>query len=102
MDVQPKRFADFAGDDAACMDGEKIKLKDIVDKEIVVVGYKIKKSLYQKSNTEHCLMLQFKMHNKKFILFTGSSILSEQIEKYKDHLPFIATIRRVDKYYTFS
>jgi hypothetical protein len=102
MDGQPKRFADFAGDDAICMDGEKAKLKDVTDTEIVVVGYRIRKSRYQKSNTENCLMLQFIKDNKKFILFTGSSILSEQIEKYKDHLPFIATIRRVDKYYTFS
>lgn len=31
-----------------------------------------------------------------------SVILIEQIEKYKDEIPFLATIKQIDKYYTFS
>lgn len=102
MDGQPKKFSDFAGDDAVCMDGEKTKIKDIINAEILVTAYRIRKSHYAKSNSEHCLMIQFEINGKRKVAFTGSSILAEQIEKYKDHLPFLTTIKRVDKYYTFS
>jgi uncharacterized protein with WD repeat len=102
MDVQPKRFADFAGDDAICMDGVKTKIQDIINSEILITAYKIRNSRYSKSNSENCLMLQFKRDDKKYVVFTGSSILVEQIEKYKEQIPFLTIIRRIDKYYTFS
>ena len=45
---------------------------------------------------------QFKLNNEKYVVFTGSSVLIEQCKKYKDEMPFIAMIKQVDKYYTFS
>ncbi len=101
MGGQHKRFSDFADEDL-CMDGEKVKIKDIVDVEVLVTAYRITTSKYKKSNAEQCLMIQFLHNEKRRVCFTGSTILMEQIKKYQDEIPFLTKIRAVDKYYTFS
>jgi len=32
----------------------------------------------------------------------GSKVLAEQLEKYKDNIPFYTQIKKIDKYYTFT
>jgi len=46
--------------------------------------------------------LQIKFEGVERILFTGSNILTEQAERYKDEMPFLTIIKKVDKFYTFS
>lgn len=96
-----KKFSDFATESTA-ITGDKIKIEEILEKEIEVVGYKITESKYQKNNGDKVLTLQFKLDGMDKILFTGSSVLMEQVEKYKDELPFIATIIKINKFYTFT
>ena len=48
------------------------------------------------------MTLQFKLNREEKILFTGSKVLMNQIEKYKDELPFIAIIKKINKFYTFT
>ena len=74
---------------------------DILNKELIITGYKIKESKYPKSGPK-CLTLQVVLDDKKYVLFTGSVVLLEQMEKYQDHLPFIATIQKIDRYYTLT
>jgi len=33
---------------------------------------------------------------------TGSNVLMEQIGKYKDEIPFLTKIEKVNKFYTFT
>lgn len=94
-----KRFSDFAEEQT--LDGDKVKLDDVLNKEIVVTGYVITKSKY-KSSGDMCLKLQFEVDGARYILFTGSNVLINQIERYHDEIPFITTIKKVDKFYTFS
>ena len=96
-----KKFGDFAKEEKV-MDGEKIKIEDVLDKEIFVFAYKIKNSQFNKTNSEKYLIMQFKLNGEKHIAFTGSNVLIDQIERYKDELPFSTIIKRVDKYFTFS
>ena len=96
-----KRFSDFATESSA-ITGDKIKIEEVLDKEIEVVGYKISDSRFAKGKNDKVLTLQFNLNGEGRILFTGSSVLMEQIEKYKDELPFVATIKRVNKFYTFT
>ena len=93
-----KKFSDFATDDIA-ITGDKLKLEDILEKEIIIKGYKIANSKY---NEGQVLTLQFDMGNKEYIIFTGSSVLIKQIEKYKDEIPFTAKIEKINKFYTFG
>lgn len=39
---------------------------------------------------------------KTTITFTGSNVLIEQIERYKAEIPFYTTIKKIDRYYTFT
>jgi len=36
------------------------------------------------------------------VVFTGSDVLIEQMERYGEEIPFVATIKKVDRYYTLS
>ena len=92
-------FSDFA-EKPDLLDGGKKKIKDIVDIKILVSNYKIKPSK-QKENSFYAT-IQFKIDEVKYIFFTGSEVLIDQIEKYKDHLPFYTQIKKVNKYYTFT
>ena len=96
-----KRFSDFAKDENI-MDGNKLKLDDILENEITILGYRVKDSKYNKNSSDKCMTLHFKIGDTNYITFTGSSVLIDQMEKYKDELPFIAKIIKVDKFYTFS
>jgi hypothetical protein len=100
------KFSEFA-DTAATpiMDGRKIALDDILNKEIVVLRYKVKKSKFTDAKNPECLTVQFAYTEKEaehFVFFSGSSVLMEQLEKYKDKIPFTATIKKIGKYFTFS
>lgn len=94
-----KKFSDFAKEQV--LDGDKLKLDDVLDKEIIVLGYQVNKSRY-KGNNDTCLKLQFELDGAHYILFTGSTVLINQIEKYQDEIPFQTVIKKIDKYYTFS
>ncbi len=67
----PKRFSDFAEEEKA-IDGDKVKIESILNKEIRVTDYKVKKSKYAKNNSEQCLTVQFEIDGTKKIFFTGS------------------------------
>ena len=82
------------------MTGDKIKISDILGKEIEVIGYKICDSK-QKLGTK-MLTLQFKLDGEERVLFTGSSVLIEQIEEYGHEIPFLTVIQKVNRFYTFT
>ena len=94
-----KRFSDFAKGQSI-LDGDKIKIKEILDEEIEVLSYQIIDSKYK--DKEKCLKLQFKINDEKRILFTGSSVLIKQCQENEAEFPFISTIKQIDKYYTFT
>lgn len=48
------------------------------------------------------MVLQIEFDGEKRIVFTGSSVLMRQAEKHREQMPFLATIAKNDKYYTFS
>lgn len=99
--MQHKRFSDFA-EEPELLNGSKLKIEEILNKEILIMGFKISDSKFSKSNNPKCLTLQFELDDKKHVIFTGSSVLVNQIEKYKDEIPFLTIIEKVDKYYSFT
>lgn len=95
------KFSDFA--DEKQFTGEKVKIADIVGKGIAVTDYRITNSRYnERTERKQCLTLQFTFNEKKHVLFTGSTVLAKQIEKYKDKIPFLATIQRINNFYSFT
>ena len=104
METEKKRFSAFAKQ-APGLDGEKTSIEAIVNVEIMIVGCKIKPSKYPgKNKSGQCLHLQFEIDQSgaRFVAFTGSDVLISQLKEYGDEIPFWATIKKVDKYYTLT
>ena len=94
-----KRFSDFAKTSTQ-ITGDKIKIEQIVGKEIEILDYSINDSKYKEGTK--VLKLQFKLDGDTRIVFTGSNVLIDQISQYKDEIPFITKIEKVNKFYTFT
>lgn len=98
----PKRFSDFA-EEEKLLEGPKVKVESILNQEITITGYNIKKSKYNKNNSGKCLMIQFENNQaEKKVFFTGSGVLIDQMGKYGHEIPFVTTVKKIDRYYTFS
>ena len=97
-----KHFSEFAKEDLP-FEGEKVRVDSLLNKEIIIVKYKVRPSKY-KDKCRNCATVQFKEsgEDSNKVFFTGSEVLIDMLEKYKEELPFIATIRKIDRYYTFS
>ena len=92
-------FADFA-EESKPFDGDKKKIEDILNQSILIIDFKVKSSKQRKDTLY--VTIQFKIDDISYIVFTGSGVLIDQLEKYKDNLPFHTMIKKIDKYYTFS
>lgn len=93
------RFGDFA-DETTQFEGDKIKIDDLLNKELLILGFKIRDSK-QKPDTVYAT-IQLKLNDEEHIMFTASQVIIDQLNKYKENIPFHAIIRKIDRYYTFS
>lgn len=91
------KFSDFA--ETGILEGDKVKLDEVLNNEVVALDYKISGSKYK---TNSCLTLQIEYNEEKRVIFTGSQVLIDQIKKYESMLPFKTTIKKINKYYTFT
>jgi hypothetical protein len=98
-----ERFGDFVDNDERPFSGDKVRLNDLINKEIILLRYKIRPSKY-KDKGDRCATVQFKYDEsgEEKIFFTGSSVIIDQLEKYGEKLPFMTVIKHIDKYYTLS
>jgi len=99
--MQYKKFGDFAKEEKA-LEGSKIRIDDVINKEILVTGFKLRDSKYNKEDKSKCLTLQFEMDGSNWIVFTGSNVLIDLVERYKKEIPFLTTIKKINRYYTFT
>lgn len=98
-----KRFSDFA-EAATPLEGTKKKLDDILNRDLIICNCKVSESKYNENGCKEYAIIQFKEENSDelFVVFTGSKVLIEQCEKNKEMMPFIAVIKKINKYYTFN
>lgn len=95
------RFSDFA-EPGSVLDGDKIRIDDLINRDVMVIGYKISSSKFEKNKSGKCLTLQVEVNGVHRVVFTGSDVLIDQMQKYGERIPFIAVIRKVDRFYTLS
>ena len=98
-----KRFSDFAKEEAP-FEGERLFLKDILEQEIEILGFRVRKSKYKKGGDvdKDYITIQFRLAGKTHICFTGSEVLKNQLEKYQSEIPFITQIIQVDRYFSLK
>lgn len=81
--------------------GDKIKIGRIINTPIVVTNFKIGPS-NKKEGTEY-LTLQIEKNNTKYVVFTGSTILMQLIQKVpKERFPFVTTIVKEGEHLEFT
>jgi len=93
------------------LDGNKKSLAEILDKEIVITGYRVKDSKYSGSNPYLTLQFYFAEDDSKtrHVVFTGSGVLQSQIEDAAKNLEekgldflFSTTISKVGKCFSMT
>ncbi len=96
------RFKDFGiKPELKNFTGDKIPIKRVFNTPIKVLDFKIENSKH-KENTK-CLTLQIEYKEENRIIFTGSTVLIQQIESVpKDKFPFITTIINDNEYFEFT
>ena len=101
--MEMKRFSDFAQEDGP-LEGGKVRLDAILNVEIQITGYRIQESKYNgKNKSGKCLTVQFEQdEGERLVFFTGSDVLIQQFERYGDEVPFLATLKKVNRHYTLS
>ena len=108
MDI-PK-FADYS--EKRTLDGEKVKIDDIINKEIIVTGYHVSTSKYKHKSGEYCTKVQFYFADDESkdtkVFFSGSTVIKDQIEDVEKKLKesdlpllFQTTVKKVGNYYSF-
>jgi len=92
------RFGEFAGEEGP-LDGDKKKLSEILGKEILVLAFRIGRSKFRDRNY---VTIQFENSGIRYVVFTGSEVLMEQLERHHAQLPFYATIVKRGSYFSLS
>ena len=85
MSIEIKRYSDFAAIEKR-FDGDKLKINDIINQEIIVHDFKIKKSIQDPE--KDYLTLHIEMGSERHICFTGSKVLIDQIKACESEMPF--------------
>ena len=83
--------------------GEKIKISKVLNRDIIVLDFKIDESKYPKNKSGKVLTLQIKVDNEQRIIFTGSDYLISQIQQVtKQDFPFATKIEKNGEYFEFK
>lgn len=88
------KFSDFSQDETH-LDGEKKKMDEVVGKTIYIWAAKEMASQYEDSSL--CVQVQFSFDEAgqtKYVFFTGSKVIAEQVSRYKDQMPFETIIQQ--------
>lgn len=81
--------------------GEKISVQKLFNLPIQVLDFKVEESKV-KSGTK-CLTLQIIKGGEKRIVFTGSTVMIDQIQRVPQNgFPFMTTIKGDNEYYEFT
>ncbi len=88
------------GTDFGSIQGRKIKLNDILGREIIITGFQSAPSR-QRTDADY-LTIQFLMNGDLYIIWTGSIVLRRMLEKYAGRLPFCTKISRAGDAFVFA
>ena len=86
------------------LEGDKIKMSRILNREIVVHAFKIEDSkVFREKGSGKCLQLQISFNNEKHVVFTGAAGLIEVIQQIPGNgFPFTSTIIEENDRYIFT
>lgn len=82
---------------------EKVKIGDILGKEICITGYEIRSSRYGGGDEPaEYVQINFELSGERHFTNTSSMLLRKQLESIKDNLPILATIVQKGQWFSLS
>jgi hypothetical protein len=97
-----KQFSEISHEEAR-LEGEKVRLDEILDQDIIILGFTTAQSKFSKNKSGLYATVQFSItEDEKRVFFTGSDVIIDQLQRYRNEMPFSTKIKKVNKYYTFS
>jgi len=100
-DKRKPRFSEFA-DEKPPLEGDKLKIDDILNQEVELIDFRIGRTKYSKNQSGKYITLQIRKDGMLHVVFTGSDVLISQAMKYAEHVPFLVTIKKINRYYTMT
>jgi hypothetical protein len=83
--------------------GDKIKMDKVLNRQIVVIDFKIEKSKYGDKGNGKCLYMQIQLGEEKRVLFSGAVGLMDTIQQVpKTDFPFATTIVKENEHFAFT
>lgn len=99
--TQIHSFSDFAN--LYPLEGPAVNIKSILNKRILVKNYRVTDSKFKDKGSRYCVTVQFETEEgSTCVFFTGSEVLRDQLDRYKEQLPYWATVVQAGQYYSFS
>lgn len=104
MTSQIRNFKDFGiTAESKGMEGEKIDMYQVLNREIEVHSFRIEPSKYPEKGNGKRLDMQIAVDGKKRVLFSGSVVLQEVIKKIPlDNFPFTTKIVKTNQRHEFT
>lgn len=96
------KFSQFAKKQDIRLDGEKVSIAYVFEKNIVIWGYRIMQSRAVKNKEVLQLQFSYDEHSEKYVVFTNSEVLMRQMKEYEENLPFEARIIKTGSCYTLA
>ena len=105
------KFSELVEDHS--LSGDKISINDVLGKKIIITGFNVTDSKYNKKGSNHCVKVQFYNEDDetetRYVFFTGSNVIKNQLEEIFAKLkengnPFLfeATVNKIGNYYSFE
>ena len=103
---QKKFMRDFSEIDAEAGSvkawGPKITLEEIEGRDVYLWGFKLAPSVKKQGTECLTMLLEIIESGEKFVLFTGSTVLTKLCLRYEKTVPFKTQISKVKNYYVFG
>lgn len=96
------KFSEFAKSQDIRLDGEKTNIRDVFNRNIGILGYRIMKSRAVRDKEVLEIQFVFLGEDYKRVLFTNSEVLMRQMQDYEALIPFEAKIIKAGSYYTLT
>ena len=98
------RFSDFnIKYEGTSFIGDKIRMDKVLNREIIIHGYRLTDSNYNKNKSKKCLHLQVEVDGEKKVIFTGSDVLISMIKKVEqEDMPFKTIIIKENEHFEFT
>jgi hypothetical protein len=85
------------------MKGPKISIHEVLNTEVTVLNFVITDSKYSEKGNGKCLNLQLEVDKIKRVLFSGSGVLMDTIQKIPaNSFPFVTKIVKRNERFEFT